>query len=110
MSLLGKFEFTAIGFLQSPFKDRFAVPRQHGFAGAVKGVVKLRPDANLKMALRDLEEFSHIWLLFVFHAHGKEVKGYETQPSIRHVLAVKEKLVSLLRARLIGRTLLEFQW
>lgn len=77
MSLLGKFEFTAIGFLQSPFKDRFAVPRQHGFAGAVKGVVKLRPDANLKMALRDLEEFSHIWLLFVFHAHGKEVKGYE---------------------------------
>jgi tRNA (adenine37-N6)-methyltransferase len=100
-----QFTFAAIGVLQSPFKDRFAVPRQHGFASAIKGVVKLRSDSNLKMALRDLDQFSHIWLTFVFHAHGKELKGYvpgdvqSWNPTIHPPRFGGEKKVGLLASR-----------
>lgn len=74
------FKFSAIGYVQSPFKDRYAVPRQHGFAQSVKGVIKLNSDPNLKLALSGLEEFSHIWVLFVFHAHGGKSWKHTVRP------------------------------
>lgn len=74
-----KFEFSAIGYVRSPFKDRFAVPRQHGLAHNAKGVVKLNPDPEIKIALRGLKEFTHIWVVFVFHVHG----GRSWRPTVR---------------------------
>lgn len=64
------FSFEAIGVVRTPFRDKFGIPRQPGLVASAKGVVKLRPDAKLKAALRSLEEFSHVWLVFVFHRHG----------------------------------------
>jgi len=83
------FEFKPIGYVQSIFKDRFAVPRQPGLAAQVPGIIKINPDPDLKLALRRLEEFSHIWILFVFHDHG----GKKWKPSIRPPrLGGKEKV------------------
>ncbi len=73
------FHFKAIGFVRSPFKDKFGIPRQPGLAAAAKGVVKIEPEPNLKTALRSLEDFSHLWIVFVFHDHG----GRAWKPSIR---------------------------
>lgn len=73
------FEFSAIGFVQSPFKDKFGIPRQPGLVSQAKGLVKLADDPDLKTALRSLDEFSHIWIVFVFHQHG----GRNWKPSIR---------------------------
>lgn len=73
------FEFKPIGFIQSLFKDRFAVPRQPGLAKQIPGVIKINADPDLKTALRRLEEFSHLWIIFVFHEHG----GKKWKPSIR---------------------------
>ena len=80
MKPLGEiFQFSAIGVVRTPFKDRFGVPRQPGLATQAKGVIKINPDPDLKTALRSLEEFSHIWIIFVFHDHG----GKDWKPSIR---------------------------
>lgn len=76
---MDRFEFSPIGYVQSPFKDKFGIPRQPGIADKTQGVIKLNPDPDLKIALRRLDEFSHIWIIFVFHDHG----GNKWKPSIR---------------------------
>lgn len=73
------FEFSAIAEMRTPFKDRFGVPRQPGLAQEAKGVIKFYQDPNLKTALKTLEQFSHLWIVFVFHDHG----GKDWKPSIR---------------------------
>lgn len=71
--------FKAIGYVSSPFKEKFGIPRQPGLMSQAKGIIKLNPDPDLKTALRSLEQFSHIWIVFVFHQHG----GHKWKPSIR---------------------------
>ena len=57
----------------SPYKEKFAIPRQPGLVTAATGKVVLLNKANNVELVRGLEQFSHIWLIFVFHAtkqHG----------------------------------------
>ncbi|WP_041577706.1 tRNA (N6-threonylcarbamoyladenosine(37)-N6)-methyltransferase TrmO [Bdellovibrio bacteriovorus] len=96
MKRLGEvFEFSAIGVVRTPFKDRFGVPRQPGLAAQAKGVIKINPDPDLKTALRSLEEFTHIWIVFVFHDHGG--KGWK--PSIRPPRLGGNRKVGVLASR-----------
>ncbi len=61
------FEFRPIGLLATPFKEKFGVPRQSLMMSEAKGVLTLFKDPNYPQALRHLDQFSHIWLIFVFH-------------------------------------------
>ncbi|QBH95672.1 tRNA (N6-threonylcarbamoyladenosine(37)-N6)-methyltransferase TrmO [Limnobaculum zhutongyuii] len=56
-----------IGVIRSPYKEKFAVPRQPGLVQDGGGELLLLPPYNQPEAVRGLEQFSHIWLLFVFH-------------------------------------------
>ncbi|MGL5364302.1 MAG: TrmO family methyltransferase domain-containing protein, partial [Plesiomonas shigelloides] len=58
---------TPIGVIQSPYKEKFAVPRQPGLVQDGNGELRLLPPYNQPDAVRGLEQFSHIWLVFVFH-------------------------------------------
>lgn len=89
------FQFSAIGVVRTPFKDRFGVPRQPGLATQAKGVIKISPDPDLKTALRSLEEFTHIWIVFVFHDHG----GKSWKPSIRPPRLGGNRKVGVLSSR-----------
>lgn len=73
------FTFNLIGYVQSPFKDKFGVPRQPGLASEAKGILKFSSNPDIKTALKQISEFSHIWIVFVFHDHG----GNKWKPSIR---------------------------
>jgi tRNA-Thr(GGU) m(6)t(6)A37 methyltransferase TsaA len=57
---------TPIGIVHSPFTDRQSAPRQAALAADVQGTIELLPDARYEHALRDLDGFSHIWVLFWF--------------------------------------------
>lgn len=92
---LESYQFEPIGVMRTPFKDRFGVPRQPGLAAEAKGVIKLRPDPDLKTALKSLEEFSHLWIVFVFHDHGG--KGWK--PSIRPPRLGGNRKVGVLASR-----------
>jgi len=74
-----KFEFEPIGVMQTCFKEKFGIPRQSGLVTGAEGVLKLRDEPFLKQALREIEGFSHLWIVFVFHRH--DAKGWK--PSIR---------------------------
>ena len=60
--------FNIIGKVSSPYKEKFAIPRQPGLVTAATGNITLINQANNLELVRGLEQFSHIWLLFVFHA------------------------------------------
>ncbi|MEX3073821.1 tRNA (N6-threonylcarbamoyladenosine(37)-N6)-methyltransferase TrmO [Vibrio alginolyticus] len=55
-----------IGIIETPYKEKFAVPRQPRLVPAATARVKLQGDANSPEAVRGLEQFSHVWLLFLF--------------------------------------------
>lgn len=55
-----------IGIIETPYKEKFAVPRQPRLVPAATARVKLLGDANSPEAVRGLDQFSHVWLLFLF--------------------------------------------
>ena len=67
--------FNVIGTIDSPYKEKFAIPRQPGLVTAAQGQLRLTGSANNIELVRGLEQFSHIWLLFVFH--GTQEQGWK---------------------------------
>ncbi|RTZ16140.1 tRNA (N6-threonylcarbamoyladenosine(37)-N6)-methyltransferase TrmO [Vibrio aquaticus] len=55
-----------IGFVESPYKEKFAVPRQPRLVPSATSRVRLTGQANCLEAVRGIEQFSHVWLLFLF--------------------------------------------
>lgn len=56
-----------IASIRTPYKEKFATPRQPGLAPTVRAQVELLPDFASPEAVRGLEGFSHLWLIFLFH-------------------------------------------
>lgn len=55
-----------IAHIESPFATKFGVPRQAGLAGYRCRVV-FEPEYRVAEAVRGLEEFDYVWLLWQFH-------------------------------------------
>src|SRR5471030_3461821 len=64
---MNEYGLRQIGVIRSPYKEKFAVPRQPGLVEDGTGELSLLPPYNQPDAVRGLEAFSHIWVLFVFH-------------------------------------------
>lgn len=62
------YQFRPVGWIESPYKEKFGTPRQPGLVDAPLGAVVLRDDLNSD-ALDGLKDYSHAWLVFVFHAN-----------------------------------------
>jgi tRNA-Thr(GGU) m(6)t(6)A37 methyltransferase TsaA len=56
-----------LGFIDSPYPEKFAVPRQPGLVTAARSRLRLQPPFNDPSALDGIEQFSHLWLIFGFH-------------------------------------------
>ncbi|MBT8360797.1 MAG: tRNA (N6-threonylcarbamoyladenosine(37)-N6)-methyltransferase TrmO [Deltaproteobacteria bacterium] len=68
--------FDVIGVITSCFPEKFGVPRQSGLAPAARAKLELHPPYNRVEMVQGLEEFSHIWIQFVFHQSVAE--GWKT--------------------------------
>lgn len=62
-----EFVFEQIGVIRSPYKEKFAVPRQPGLVEDGGGELLLLPPYNRAEAVRGLSDFSHLWVMFIFH-------------------------------------------
>jgi tRNA-Thr(GGU) m(6)t(6)A37 methyltransferase TsaA len=62
------FTFTSIGEVQSCFKEKFGIPRQPGLAPSARARIFIYPEFASEAAFAGIEECSHLWLQFVFHA------------------------------------------
>lgn len=65
-------EITPIAHIETDFKEKFGIPRQSGCAPALLGRIVFLPEYRNPQALRGLEGFSHIWLLFDFSKAHRE--------------------------------------
>ncbi len=57
---------TPIGHILTPFRQKFAIPRQPNLANAL-GQIRFNPALFHPDMLRGIEQFSHLWLMFIFH-------------------------------------------
>ncbi|MDQ6953258.1 MAG: tRNA (N6-threonylcarbamoyladenosine(37)-N6)-methyltransferase TrmO [Mariprofundaceae bacterium] len=63
----GVIEMSAIGVVHSPFKERFAAPRQADLDNPAQGMIELKGGFNFEQALTDLDTFTHIWVICWMH-------------------------------------------
>lgn len=57
--------FTPIAHIRSDFKEKFGIPRQSSLADT-QAEIRFEPEYRAEEALRGLEAYSHIWLLWFF--------------------------------------------
>jgi tRNA-Thr(GGU) m(6)t(6)A37 methyltransferase TsaA len=56
-----------VGIIHSCFKEKFGIPRQPGLVKSATATLELLPPYNVEEALRGIEEFPHLWIVFAFH-------------------------------------------
>jgi len=74
------YSFEPIGVVHSCFSEKFAIPRQPQLAPAATGTLELFAPYNQPEALEGLDQVSHVWLLFVFHAAQSGPKHLRVRP------------------------------
>lgn len=68
-----------IARIHNPYDSKFGVPRQSGLADQVVSTVVFEPEYRVQEALRGIEEFSHLWLIWAFDRAERE----EWSPTVR---------------------------
>ncbi|MEM7257657.1 MAG: tRNA (N6-threonylcarbamoyladenosine(37)-N6)-methyltransferase TrmO [Pseudomonadota bacterium] len=58
-----------IATIRSCYTERFGIPRQAGLVTSAEAQIVFRKNTYNELSLRGLEEFSHIWVIFIFHKH-----------------------------------------
>jgi len=74
------FQFSSIATLRTPFTQKFAIPRQPNLVPEAVGELVFHREFNDPNFLRQLEGFSHLWLIFVFHGHSHQNWTATVQP------------------------------
>ena len=61
-----EFNMKIIAKIKSPYTDKFGIPRQSGMAGSLPAQIIFEPEYRNADALRGIDGFSHIWILWQF--------------------------------------------
>ena len=73
------YELKTIGHVRSDFPEKFGIPRQAGIVDALEAAIIFEPEYRREEALRGLEGFSHIWVIWQF---SEAVRG-SWSPTVR---------------------------
>ena len=68
-----------IARMRSDFPTKFGIPRQSGLVDALRSTIIFEPEFRNADALRGLEDFSHLWLIWQF----SEAVRQEWSPTVR---------------------------
>lgn len=66
------FPMRIIARIHSDFPSKFGIPRQSGLIDALRATIVFEPEYRCPDALRGLEGYSHIWLLWQFSGALRE--------------------------------------
>ncbi len=108
---MNNFSFVTIATIHSPYKEKFAVPRQPGLVPSATALLEMLPPFDDINAFSGLDGFSHLWLSFIFH---KNKKQNNWQPMVRPPRLGGNKRVGVFATRSpnrpnpIGLSLVEF--
>ena len=68
-----------IAHIHNDFPTKFALPRQSGLVSSLTSKIVFTPKYRVSEALRGIEEFSHLWLIWEFNQAKKE----DWKPTVR---------------------------
>ena len=94
-----------IARIHTGFEEKFGIPRQSGLAQTQAEII-FEPPYNIREAVRGLEEFSHIWILWDFSECHKEQQEREWNPTVRpprpvsytHLMCIRDRYEAYLKA------------
>ena len=84
-----------IAYFRSPFTSKFGIPRQSGIASEVEGEIVFQKPYNNPEAIRGIEGFSHLWIIWEFSANRRHKEGEGSEE-------VKEKASLTVRPPRLG--------
>jgi tRNA-Thr(GGU) m(6)t(6)A37 methyltransferase TsaA len=61
-----------IARIHTDFPDKFGIPRQSGLVPSLRGRIVFEPEYRNPDAIRGIEEFSHLWLIWEFSKAKRE--------------------------------------
>ena len=59
-------EIQVIARMRSDFGSKFGIPRQSGLVDALRSTIVFEPEFRNPDALRGIEDFSHLWIIWQF--------------------------------------------
>ncbi len=74
-----KTEINIIAYIRTDFSSKFGIPRQSGLVDELEATIIFEPEYRNPDALRGIEEYSHLWLLWQF----SECMDKEWTPTVR---------------------------
>lgn len=77
------YHLTPIAHIETDFPTKFGVPRQSGLVAGLRGRIVFEPEFRSAEALRGLEGFSHIWLLWDFSEVSPALRSSSFKPTVR---------------------------
>ncbi|CAK9036705.1 tRNA (adenine(37)-N6)-methyltransferase (tRNA methyltransferase O) [Durusdinium trenchii] len=69
------FTFHPIGTFQSCYQQRCGTPRQSNLVKSSLATLRCVRDLNPEAALEGLVDFSHVWVLYIFHENTNTLRG-----------------------------------
>ena len=77
------YHFEPIGRIHSCFTEKFGIPRQPNLVPEACATLDIFPAFQMVEAFRELDEFSHVWIVFVFHrCYGRPWKATVRPPRL----------------------------
>ena len=75
-----------IARIHNDFPTKFGIPRQSGLVNDLQSIIVFEPKYRNPDAVRGLEQFSHIWLLWQFSEAIREQWSPTVRPPLCHSL------------------------
>lgn len=66
--------------IRSDFPEKFGIPRQSGVVESLEAKIVFEPEFRVMDAVRGLEDFSHIWLIWEFSAAVRDTWSPTVRP------------------------------
>lgn len=78
-------ELKIIARIRTDFPEKFGLPRQSGLVGELGGKIVFEPEYSSRDALRGLEGYSHIWIIWGFSERfaSRSGKNASFSPTVR---------------------------
>ncbi len=75
-------EIKPIARFHSPFTSKFGIPKQAGLVSELEGTIVFEPEYRNRDALRGIEEFDYLWLVWEFSANRHAAKSPVVRPPV----------------------------
>ena len=72
-----------IARIRNAFPTKFGLPRQSGLVKELVSTIVFEPAFRVEAALRGIESYSHLWLIWEFHQAVRDSEKQEWRPTVR---------------------------